>query len=100
MSTDTKPITQGARLDFRFRWRPTSRPWLEAGETITSRTVTVEGPITKDSDSIEAGEDVLVWVVASATAPAGTRALIRCRVVTSLGREDTRTRELVIVARR
>lgn len=96
--SDTKQITQNAKLDYRFRWRPSLRPWLEVGETITSRTVTVEGPITKVSDSIEAGEDVLVWVQASATAPANSRALIRCRIVTSLGREDTRTRELVVVS--
>lgn len=98
--SDTKQITQDAELDYLFRWRPATRPWLEVGETIVSHTVTVEGPITKVSDSLQAGDAVLVWVRASATAPDSSRALVRCRIVTSLGRQDTRTRELVVVARR
>jgi hypothetical protein len=80
-----------AVLDYKFDWSS----WLEAGETISTRTVTAGAGLTKDSDSItDAGESVTVWLSGGT---AGQFYTVVCRIVTSLARTDERS--LVILCR-
>lgn len=72
-----------AVLDYQFDWSP----WLAAGETITSKTVTVDDGLTLDSSS---DDDTIVTVWLSG----GTdRAVykVACLITTSAGRTDERT---------
>ena len=50
-----------AELDYAFNWRPDTKPWLEADETIASYIVTPDTGITVDS-STEADGKVTVWL--------------------------------------
>ena len=63
--------------------------WLESGETISSRTVTVSSGLTKDSDSItDTNTSVTVWLSGGT---AGNVYTVACKVTTSLGRTVERT---------
>lgn len=63
--------------------------WLQAGETISTRTVTVEAGITKDSDAItDSNTSVTVWL--SGGTP-GTYYDVACLIVTNAGRTLERT---------
>jgi len=74
-----------AVLDYKFDWSA----WLAAGETISTRTVTVGTGITKDSDAItDAGESVTVWLSGGTH---GVDYSVTARIVTSLSRTDERT---------
>lgn len=75
-----------AVLDYRWDWSD----WLEAGETITARTVTVPTDITKNSDS-EAAGIVTAWLTGG-TPP--TLYPVVCHITTNAGRQDDRTIEL------
>ena len=81
-----------AVLDYKFDWNAADRDgnkWLATGETISTRTVTVAGGITKDSDSItDSGKSVTVWLSGGT---AGSAYLITCQIVTSAGRTDERS---------
>jgi hypothetical protein len=93
-----KEIIRGDRLDWTFGWDDPAPdgPWLQDGETITSYTVTVDAPLVLEDDSESAGT-VTAWVSCPDDATVGTVAGIKCAIVTSAGRETSRTRELTIV---
>lgn len=101
MSTPSpREMSPGAELDWSFGWSdpPPKGPWLASGETIASRTITVESPLEFISDS-EADGTVTVWVRMPASAAIGSVGAITCAIVTSLGREDSRRREIICVRR-
>ena len=47
-----------AVLDYAVDWSD----WLEDGESISSYTVSVPSGLTKDSDAIQGGDTVVVWL--------------------------------------
>lgn len=74
-----------AVLDYKFDWDS----WLEAGETITTRTITAASGITVDSSSItDSGKSVTVWLSAGTV---GLDYSVACKVTTSSSRTDERT---------
>lgn len=75
-----------AVLDYKWDWDD----WLEAGESISSRTVTVaSGDVTVNSSSItDSGRSVTAWLSGGA---ADTSNELTCHIVTDAGREDDRT---------
>jgi len=72
-----------AVLDYAFNWTD----WLESGETITSRVVTVSTGLTKNSDSESAGV-VTIWLSGGTH---GVDYLVACKITTSSSRIDERT---------
>ena len=76
-----------AVLDYTIDWNDDNDPWLAAGETISSYTITTETGITKDSDS-EADGAVTIWLSGGT---AGERYNVACKIVTSAARTDERT---------
>ena len=89
-------------LDFVFDWAPlrngdaTKTDWLESGETLSTKNVTVESGLAKDSDAfINSNSSVRVWLNAKA-ADLGTY-LVTCAIVTSDAREDARTLEIEVI---
>lgn len=72
-----------AVLDYSFDWTP----WLAAGETITSKTVTVPTGLTLDASNEAAGV-VTAWISGGT---AGTAYRVECLIVTSEGRTDERS---------
>ena len=78
-----------ARLDYAWDWTA----WLTDGETITSHTITVTtGDVTVESSSVIGGA-VVAWVTGG-TVP--TDAKVTCHITTSAGRQDDRTRTLMV----
>jgi len=73
-----------AVLDYVFDW---NELYLQAGETISSHTVTVETGLTKDSDS-ETDGVVTVWL-SGGTVQKGY--LVGCEIHTNLGRTEARS---------
>jgi hypothetical protein len=72
-----------AVLDYVFDW---GTDYLAVGETISTRTVTVDTGLTKDSDSITGGStSVTVWLSGGT---AGVSYQVTCRITTSSGRTD------------
>jgi len=65
---------------------------LQDDETIDSCTVTVSSGLTKDSDSEDSGI-VTVWLSGGT---AGEAYEVACKIVTSLGRTDERTVEIIV----
>lgn len=58
--------------------------WLQAGETIATRTVTVDAGLTKDSDSItDTNTSVTVWLSGGTV---GTVYEVACKIVTNTPR--------------
>lgn len=94
MSTFSKTKDPNAVLDYKFDWKALTNGsgasnWLASGETISSRTVTVDSGLTKDSDSLtDTNTSVTVWL--SGGTP-GKKYKVACRIVTSAGRTDERT---------
>ena len=80
-----------AVLDFAFDWSS----WLASGEIISSRTVTVETGITKDSDAESSGV-VTIWLSGGT---AGTTYSVACKIVTSASRTDERTMLVKVINR-
>ncbi|MEA3281796.1 MAG: hypothetical protein U9Q68_04425 [Euryarchaeota archaeon] len=80
-----------AVLDFSFDWSS----WLETGESISSHTITAGSGITNDSDSESSGI-VTAWISGGT---AGSTYTIACKIVTSLGRTDERTINIVVAER-
>ncbi len=65
--------------------------WLDTDntETISSKTVTVETGITKDSDTLgDTNTSVVIWLSGGT---AGNDYSVACEIVTSAGRTDERT---------
>ncbi|MDH3325153.1 MAG: hypothetical protein OEM38_00385 [Gammaproteobacteria bacterium] len=89
-------------LDYDFDFAPVTNStandggdYLDAGETLTSKVVTVTGA-TMDSDVFfNANTSVKVWVSSGA---ANTEAVIVCSCVTSGGRTVTRATSIKIIA--
>jgi hypothetical protein len=73
--------------DYQLDWTA----WL-AGDTVSSHTVTVETGLTKDSDSRALGV-VTVWLSGGTK---GRTYKVTCRVVTTNGRTDERTVEILV----
>ena len=84
-----------AVLDYVFNWRPDTKPWLEAGETIASYIVTPDTDITVDS-STESDGKVTVWLSGGT---AGINYKVACLITTSAGRTDERTIWIKVVDR-
>ena len=102
MSIATKIKDPDAVLDFKFDFKTETNgrgfaDWLESGETITSHVITVESGLTKDSSSItDTGTTVSVWLSGGT---AGVEYTVACKIVTSAGRTDERTRTISVVER-
>jgi len=80
-----------AVLDYYFDWTD----WLDDGETISSRTVTVQSGLTKASDA-ESGGIVVAWLSGGTV---GTTYTVACKVVTSDGRTDERSMHIKVQQR-
>lgn len=91
-----------AVLDYRFDWKALTNgtgdsDWLQSGETIATRTVTVEDGLTKDSDALaDTNTSVLVWLSGGEV---GESYDVTCRIVTSAGRQDDRTIQIIVEER-
>lgn len=80
-----------AVLDYGFDWTD----WLNATETITAHTITVDAGITLNSHGEDAGI-VTAWISGGT---AGVEYEVACRITTSEGRTDERTITLVVEQR-
>lgn len=83
-----------SKLDYVFDWAPKSNNtgvsnWLKDGETIISYSVTVPTGLTKVSDNVDFNNTAIVIWLSGGTLL--TDYDISCSIVTSLGREDTRS---------
>jgi hypothetical protein len=84
--TDVITHDPDANLDYRWDWSA----WLEPGETITSHTITVNGPdaaLVLGAHSHDASS-VTAWLSGGTEREAYG---IRCHIVTSAARADDRT---------
>ena len=83
-----------AVLDYKFDWKADTNgngdsDWLDTDETISTKTVTVDTGITKDSDSLsDTNTSVTVWLSGGT---AGVDYKVACFIETSAGRDDERT---------
>ena len=83
-----------ATLDYKFDWKALtngngSSDWLDTDETISSKTVTVDDGITKESDALaDTNTSVVVWLSGGT---AGVDYEVACKIVTSASRTDERT---------
>ena len=83
-----------AVLDYKFDWKALTNgsggtDWLDTDETISSKTVTVDSGITKESDaSADTDTSVVVWLSGGT---AGVDYEVACKIVTSASRTDERT---------
>jgi hypothetical protein len=83
-----------AVLDYKFDWKAETNgsgdsDWLDSDETISSKTVTVDSGITKDSDAPgDTNTSVVVWLSGGT---AGVDYEVACKIVTSASRTDERT---------
>ena len=83
-----------AILDYKFDWKALangngSSDWLDTDETISSKTVTVDDGITKESDALaDTNTSVVVWLSGGT---AGVDYEVACKIVTSASRTDERT---------
>ena len=73
-----------AVLDYAFDWSS----WLATGETISTRTITVQSGLTQPSTDTESSGVVTVWL--SGGTP-GTDYDVACKIETSASRTDERT---------
>ena len=94
-----------AVLDYTFDWKAETNgtngadwDWLAAGETITSRVITISPTgLTKDSDSLtDSNTSVTVWL--SGGAP-GIDYTVSCKIGTSSSRTDERSITVQVVHR-
>lgn len=83
MPINTMTKDPDAVLDYAIDWSG----WLEDGETVSSRTITVGSGITKDSDSESAGV-VTIWLSGGTH---GSDYVVACKITTSLSRTDERS---------
>ena len=81
-------------LDYKFDWKALTNgsgdtDWLDSDETISTKTVTVDDGITKDSDALsDTDTSVVVWLSGGT---AGVDYKVACKIVTSANRTDERT---------
>ena len=83
MTEKVIPKDPAAILDYVFDWTD----WLDAGDTISSQTITVAAGLTKDSDSESSGI-VTIWLSGGT---ADTDYIVACEIVTNLGRTEERS---------
>jgi len=92
--TSTFTKDPAAVLDYKFDWKASTNgngasDWLAASEIISSKTVTVDAGLTKDSDALsDSNTSVTIWLSGGNN---GTDYNVACKIVTSLGRTDERT---------
>ena len=80
-----------AVLDYKFDWSD----WLATGETISSKTITVDSGLTEDSSSItDTSTSVTIWL---SSGTVNTRYKVACKITTSDSRTDERTITIRIV---
>ena len=83
-----------AVLDYKFDWAALTNgngnsDWLASGETISTKTVTVDSGITRDSDALtDTNTSVTIWL-SSGTDDVDYE--VACKIVTSASRTDERT---------
>ena len=88
-----------ATLDYKFDWKALTNgsgdsDWLDTGETISSKTVTVDDGITKESDALaDTNTSVVVWLSGGT---AGVDYEVACKIVTSDNRTDERTMKIQV----
>lgn len=101
MATSFKKDPQ-AVLDYYWDWKALTNnsgpsDWLEAGETISTYTVTAETGLTVDSDElINADTTVKAWFSGGT---AGQSYKVVCHIVTTADREDDRTMTIPVMER-
>ena len=89
------------KLDFKFDWAASTNgsgntDWLDTdgGETISTKTVTVDDGITKVSDALtDTNTSVTVWLSGGTD---GADYEVACKIVTSDTREDTRRMKIQV----
>lgn len=95
---DIKEIAPGDTLSYEFDWRgPSPGPWLVAGQTITSHTVTTEGGLTVGASQV-VGDKVQVMVSAPADLALGKRCAILCTITASNG--EVKSDEMSVIIKR
>lgn len=83
-----------AELDYVFDFKALTNgrgdsDWLEVGETILTKTVTVDSGLTKESDTLtDTNTSITVWLSGGI---AGQNYKVTAEIVTSAGRTDKRT---------
>lgn len=93
------PKDPDAVLDYKFDWKAETNgngdsDWLASGETISTRTVTVDSGITKDSDALtDTNTSVTVWLSGGTD---GADYEVACKIVTSASRTDERTAKVPV----
>ena len=95
------PKDPTGKLDFKFDWAASTNgsgdtDWLDTdgGETISTKTVTVDDGITKVSDSLtDTNTSVTVWLSGGTD---GEDYEVACKIVTSDSREDTRRMKIQV----
>ena len=73
-----------AVLDYAFDWSS----WLATGETISTRTITVDTGLTQPSTDTESSGIVTVWLSGGT---ANNTYDVACKIATSASRTDERT---------
>lgn len=91
-----------AVLDYVWDWKANTNgsdtsidDWLQSGETISDRDVTVDTGLTLDSDSTTSGK-VTVWLSGGT---AGVTYTVAVKITTSLGRIDERSIRIRVLNR-
>ena len=88
-----------AILDYKFDWKADTNgngdtDWLDSDETISTKTVTVDDGITKESDALaDTNTSVVVWLSGGT---AGVDYEVACKIVTSASRTDERTMKIQV----
>ena len=81
-----------AVLDYTIDWED----WLESGETISTATWSIPSGLTDEENESNTTTSATVWVSGGVL---GTRYAVRGHIVTSEGREDSRTIYITVEAR-
>jgi hypothetical protein len=88
--SDSNVKDPSARLDYVWDWTA----WLAAGETITGQTVAVDsGDVAVDGTPTQTAGKVTAWLTGGT---AGTTSLVTCHITTNAGRQDDRTRTVIV----
>ncbi|MGW4719809.1 phage fiber-tail adaptor protein [Nocardia sp. NPDC004260] len=82
-----------AVLDYKFTWGQVhldEPPWLQDGETVQSHSITISpsGLTVESSDITDSAKAVTVWLSGGTL---NTTYTVRCQVVTSASRTETRS---------
>ena len=77
-------------LDYAFDWSS----WLATGETISTRTISVESGLTESSTDTESSGVVTVWLSGGTV---GNEYDVACKIVTSASRTAERTMTIKVL---